>query len=170
VVTRPVLIGLVTFLLLGKPGPGRPAGFRPLDRLDDLVDRYVEVLATLDRLGVAWVQLDEPALVADITSEELAAVRRTYGRLASLAQRPALLVASYFAIWVRPCRCWPKPAWRVCRWTWCRHRSRSTHGRPCFQLICIGVRGPHLWPEVRSEPGPRLVGLLVLRTRALALE
>jgi 5-methyltetrahydropteroyltriglutamate--homocysteine methyltransferase len=96
VVTRPVLLGPVTFLLLAKPGPGAPAGFRPLDRLDDLVDRYVEVLAAFDRLGASWVQLDEPVLVADRTPEELAALRRAYERLASVAQRPALLVATYF--------------------------------------------------------------------------
>jgi 5-methyltetrahydropteroyltriglutamate--homocysteine methyltransferase len=96
VVSRPVLLGPVTFLLLAKPAVGAPSGFRPLDRLDDLVDRYVEVLATLERLGVSWVQLDEPALVADRTPEELAAVWRAYQRLASVPRRPALLVASYF--------------------------------------------------------------------------
>jgi len=41
-------------------------------------------------------KLDEPALVADRTPHELAAVQRAYQRLASVAQRPALLVASYF--------------------------------------------------------------------------
>jgi 5-methyltetrahydropteroyltriglutamate--homocysteine methyltransferase len=96
IATRPVLVGPVTFLLLAKPSLGAPARFRPLDRLDDLIDRYAEVLATFARLGVAWVQLDEPALVADRTPQELAAVGRAYQRLASLAQRPALLVASYF--------------------------------------------------------------------------
>jgi 5-methyltetrahydropteroyltriglutamate--homocysteine methyltransferase len=96
VVTRPVLLGPVTFLLLAKPAPGAPVGFRPLDRLDDLTDRYLDVLGTLARLGVPWVQLDEPALVADRTPQELAAVQRAYQRLASQTQRPALLVASYF--------------------------------------------------------------------------
>ena len=94
--TRPVLLGPVTFLLLSKAAAGAPGNFRPLDRLDDLVERYVEVLASFARLGVEWVQLDEPALVADRTPAELAATRRAYKRLAQAAQRPALLVASYF--------------------------------------------------------------------------
>jgi len=94
--TRPVLVGPVTFLLLSKAAPGSPAGFRPLDLLDDLVERYAELLGALARVGAPWVQLDEPALVADRTPQELAAVRRTYERLSSLTERPGLLVASYF--------------------------------------------------------------------------
>src|SRR2546423_13056708 len=46
--------------------------------------------------GADWVQLDEPALVADRSGAELAAVRTAYDGLGSLANRPALFVASYF--------------------------------------------------------------------------
>jgi 5-methyltetrahydropteroyltriglutamate--homocysteine methyltransferase len=56
----------------------------------------IDMAASGCRLGVSWVQLDEPALVADRTPEELAAVWRAYQRLASVPRRPALLVASYF--------------------------------------------------------------------------
>ena len=45
--TRPVVVGPVTFLLLAKAADGAPAGFRPLDRLDDLVPVYAELLAEL---------------------------------------------------------------------------------------------------------------------------
>ena len=62
-----MLVGPATFLLLAKAAAG--AGrFRPLDRLDDLVDVYAELLAALADAGVAWVQLDEPAYVADRTA------------------------------------------------------------------------------------------------------
>ena len=47
--TRPVLVGPVTFLLLSKAAEGAPAGFRPLDRLDDLLPVYAELLAALRR-------------------------------------------------------------------------------------------------------------------------
>jgi 5-methyltetrahydropteroyltriglutamate--homocysteine methyltransferase len=94
--TRPVLVGPVTFLLLAQPPAGSPAGFTPLDRLDDVLDVYAELLAGLAAEGVDWVQLDEPALVADRTGAELDAVRRAYDRLGGLADRPRLLVASYF--------------------------------------------------------------------------
>ncbi|MEV0972696.1 5-methyltetrahydropteroyltriglutamate--homocysteine S-methyltransferase [Microtetraspora glauca] len=94
--TRPVLLGPVTFLLLSQPAPGGPSGFAPLDRLPDLLPAYERLLEALAAEGVGWVQLDEPALVADRTEEELAAVRTAYRRLGALTSRPALLVASYF--------------------------------------------------------------------------
>ncbi|WP_066934739.1 5-methyltetrahydropteroyltriglutamate--homocysteine S-methyltransferase [Microtetraspora fusca] len=94
--TRPVLLGPVTFLLLSEPAPDAPAGFAPLDRLPDLLPAYERLLAALAAEGVAWVQLDEPALVADRSAEELAAVRTAYRRLGAVAARPALFVATYF--------------------------------------------------------------------------
>ncbi|WP_169982153.1 5-methyltetrahydropteroyltriglutamate--homocysteine S-methyltransferase [Microbispora sp. H10836] len=94
--TRPVVVGPVTFLLLAQATPGSPGGFAPLDRLDDVVEVYARLLAELAAEGVGWVQLDEPALVADRTPAELAAVEAAYGRLGRLENRPALLVASYF--------------------------------------------------------------------------
>jgi 5-methyltetrahydropteroyltriglutamate--homocysteine methyltransferase len=94
--TRPVLVGPVTFLLLADPAPGSPAGFRPLDRLDDVLVAYERVLGELRHAGVDWVQLDEPALVADRTPAELAATATAYRRLGTAPGRPALLVASYF--------------------------------------------------------------------------
>jgi 5-methyltetrahydropteroyltriglutamate--homocysteine methyltransferase len=94
--TRPVLVGPVTFLLLSEPAPGSPPGFEPLDRLDDVLAVYAELLGALAADGVDWVQLDEPALVTDRTAGELAAVGHAYQRLGALADRPGLLVASYF--------------------------------------------------------------------------
>ncbi len=94
--TRPVLLGPVTFLLLSQSAPGSSAGFAPLSRLTDVLDVYERLLADLAAEGVEWVQLDEPALVADRTSAELAAVAMAYDRLGGLAVRPRLLVAAYF--------------------------------------------------------------------------
>jgi 5-methyltetrahydropteroyltriglutamate--homocysteine methyltransferase len=94
--TRPVLLGPVTFLLLSRPAPGSPAGFAPLDRLPDVLDAYARLLNALHTEGVGWVQLDEPALVTDRTRAELDAVAGAYRRLGELADRPRLLVATYF--------------------------------------------------------------------------
>jgi len=94
--TRPVLLGPVSFLLLSKPGPDAPAGFRPVTRVDDLVEVYADLLGRMAAQGVQWVQLDEPAFVADREPEELDALRRAYERLGALPRRPAILVASYF--------------------------------------------------------------------------
>ncbi|XVQ06292.1 5-methyltetrahydropteroyltriglutamate--homocysteine S-methyltransferase [Spirillospora sp. CA-255316] len=94
--TRPVLVGPLTYLLLAKPAADAPAGFRPLDLLDGLVEVYAELLERLSGAGAEWVQLDEPALVADRTDEEVEALARAYARLGELSSRPRLLVATYF--------------------------------------------------------------------------
>src|SRR5690606_8177412 len=94
--TRPVLIGPITFLLLAEAAPDAPAGFAPFDRLADVLGAYEDVLRALAAEGAEWVQLDEPALVADRTPEELAATAAAYDRLGTLPGRPALFVASYF--------------------------------------------------------------------------
>jgi len=96
VATRPVLLGPVTFLLLGKAVAGAPAGFDRLSLLDELLDLYAELLAELEAAGAGWVQLDEPAFVLDRAPAELDALGHAYERLGRLERRPKLLVASYF--------------------------------------------------------------------------
>ncbi|WP_323961612.1 5-methyltetrahydropteroyltriglutamate--homocysteine S-methyltransferase [Arthrobacter sp. JZ12] len=96
---RPTLIGPVTFLLLSKAADEAPAGFDPLSRLDDLLPLYVELLGRLAEAGVDWVQLEEPALVADqaIAETELAAaVERAYAALTAGADRPSILVTTQY--------------------------------------------------------------------------
>ena len=90
--TRPVLLGPVTFLLLAKPAPG----FSTLELLEPLVEVYAQLLAELGRLGAGWVQLDEPALVADRTDAELERLAWTYRRLGAVPGRPKMLVAGYY--------------------------------------------------------------------------
>ncbi|MFF9912610.1 5-methyltetrahydropteroyltriglutamate--homocysteine S-methyltransferase [Streptomyces sp. NPDC013457] len=93
---RPVLVGPVTYLLLAKPAPDVDPDFEPLTLLDRLLPVYAEVLADLRAAGAEWVQLDEPALVQDRTPAELNAAARAYRELGGAADRPKLLVASYF--------------------------------------------------------------------------
>jgi 5-methyltetrahydropteroyltriglutamate--homocysteine methyltransferase len=96
ITTRPVLLGPVTFLLLGKPEAGAPAGFDRLRLLDPLLEVYAELLDELEAAGAEWVQLDEPAFVQDRTPAELDALSRAYDRLGRQPHRPKLLVSSYF--------------------------------------------------------------------------
>jgi 5-methyltetrahydropteroyltriglutamate--homocysteine methyltransferase len=96
VVTRPVLVGPVTFLLLGRPAEGAGDDFDRLTLLDGLLDLYAEVLRRLGELGAEWVALDEPAFVADRSSAELDALRRAYERLGAVAGRPRLCLSTYF--------------------------------------------------------------------------
>ncbi|OBJ48708.1 5-methyltetrahydropteroyltriglutamate--homocysteine S-methyltransferase [Mycobacterium sp. 1423905.2] len=90
---RPVVIGPVTFLLLSKAVDG---GSAPIERLEELLPIYAELLSLLADGGAAWVQLDEPALVTDISADAPALAERMYTALGSLTKRPALHVATYF--------------------------------------------------------------------------
>ncbi|MEY2848919.1 MAG: 5-methyltetrahydropteroyltriglutamate--homocysteine S-methyltransferase [Actinomycetota bacterium] len=96
--TRPVIVGPVTFLLLSKPSEEAPEGYTPLDRLDDLLPVYAELLAGLTAVGAEWVQLDEPALVSESIEVPrevvLEAVERAYAALGSVPVRPSLFVAA----------------------------------------------------------------------------
>ena len=93
---RPVLLGPVTLLALSKPAEG--AGRQPLDRLDELVDTYAELLTALHAAGVEWVQLDEPILVTDldaVSDEELAQrAGQAHARLLATADRPQVLITA----------------------------------------------------------------------------
>ena len=81
ITTRPVLLGPVTFLLLGKAADGVPASFDRLSLLDPLLEVYAELLDELEAAGAEWVQLDEPAFVQDRSAAELDALGRAYDRL-----------------------------------------------------------------------------------------
>src|SRR5918992_1087848 len=96
IATRPVLLGPVAFLLLGKAVTGAPAGFDRLSLLDPLLEVYAELLEGLQAAGADWVQLDEPAFVQDRSPAELDALARGYDRLGRADARPKLLVSSYF--------------------------------------------------------------------------
>ncbi len=96
IVTKPVLLGPVSFLLLSKPGDGVDERFDLLDLLEPLLDIYAEVLVRLGGLGAEWVQMDEPCFAQDRTGAELAGLARGYDRLAGLEGTPKLCVSTYF--------------------------------------------------------------------------
>jgi 5-methyltetrahydropteroyltriglutamate--homocysteine methyltransferase len=87
--TRPVLVGPVTYLKLGKT-----AGFDAITLLPGLVAVYVEVLEKLAEVGADWVQIDEPWLAMDLDPACREAFRLAYSQLNGLGVR--LMLASYF--------------------------------------------------------------------------
>ncbi len=92
--TRPVLLGPVSFLRLGKPAE---AGFDPLPALlDPLTEVLAEIVHRLGETGAEWIQLDEPCFVQDRSPEEMRALERACGRLAEAAGPARLLVQTYF--------------------------------------------------------------------------
>ena len=91
--TRPVLIGPITYLLLGKV---RDGSLEPLELLDELLYVYEELLRQLATAGAEWVQMDEPALTLTLTETAKAAFGPAYGRLADASPGLRLLLATYF--------------------------------------------------------------------------
>ncbi|MBF0869383.1 5-methyltetrahydropteroyltriglutamate--homocysteine S-methyltransferase [Gluconobacter japonicus] len=91
--TRPVLLGPVSFLLLGKcDGPA----FDRLDLLPVLLPVYERVLKALRTEGVDWVQIDEPCLVLDLPGHAAAAFKTTYNTLTAAVPDLKLMLATYF--------------------------------------------------------------------------
>jgi 5-methyltetrahydropteroyltriglutamate--homocysteine methyltransferase len=98
--TRPVVTGPLTFLYLAKPSDGAPRGFRPIDRLADLLPVYVKLLGEFKVAGAQWVQIDEPILVADIDApraDVLAAAKAAYDAIGGVMERPSVFVAAPYA-------------------------------------------------------------------------
>src|SRR3989454_3158605 len=91
---KPVLIGPVTFLLLGK---ARAARFDRLTLLDALLPVSGEALARLAAAGAPGVHLAEPCLALDRTPAERAAFVRAYRFLSERAPKVKVLIATYFA-------------------------------------------------------------------------
>ncbi|WP_077104705.1 5-methyltetrahydropteroyltriglutamate--homocysteine S-methyltransferase [Mycobacterium terramassiliense] len=90
---RPVVIGPITFLLLSKAVNG---GGAPIERLQELVPIYSELLRLLADSGARWVQFDEPALVTAISPDAPALAEAVYNALGAVSNRPAIYVATYF--------------------------------------------------------------------------
>ena len=91
--TRPVLVGPVSLLLLGK---AKDPQVDKLSLLDGLLAVYEQVLAGLADAGADWVQIDEPCLVLDLDDGAKAALGQAYRRLARVSAKLKLLIATYF--------------------------------------------------------------------------
>ncbi|KAK4106077.1 cobalamin-independent methionine synthase [Parathielavia hyrcaniae] len=93
--TRPVLVGPVSFLALGKPDRG--SSVDPITLLDKLVPVYVELLKALKAAGAETVQIDEPVLVFDLRPEIKSAFKSAYEAFAAQGSAiPPIVVATYF--------------------------------------------------------------------------
>ncbi|KAF2256500.1 cobalamin-independent methionine synthase [Trematosphaeria pertusa] len=93
IVTRPVLIGPVSFLALGKADRGQLVD--PISLLDKLLPVYVELLEKLKAAGAETVQIDEPVLVYDLPQKVKDAFKPAYEKLAG-GSLPNLVLATYF--------------------------------------------------------------------------
>jgi 5-methyltetrahydropteroyltriglutamate--homocysteine methyltransferase len=90
---KPVLVGPVSYLLLGKE---KEQGFERVDLIKKLVPVYVDIINRLKQLGAEWVQLDEPCLALDLSKKEKEAFEFAYRAIANRVSGVKILVATYF--------------------------------------------------------------------------
>jgi 5-methyltetrahydropteroyltriglutamate--homocysteine methyltransferase len=91
--TRPVLLGPVTYLNLGK---SKDPSLDLLSLLPDLLPVYVDVLRRLAAEGAEWVQLDEPCLVLDLDVATRDALRQAYAAFADALPQLKVMLTTYF--------------------------------------------------------------------------
>ncbi len=87
---KPVIIGPVTYLWLGKSKDNSDR----LELLEPLLNVYGELLVLLAEQGVEWVQIDEPVLVTELSESWQHALRVAYYRLQTSPVK--LLLTTYF--------------------------------------------------------------------------
>ncbi|WP_027137427.1 5-methyltetrahydropteroyltriglutamate--homocysteine S-methyltransferase [Gaetbulibacter saemankumensis] len=91
--TKPVLVGPVTFLLLGKE---KETGFHRLDLLNKLLPVYLEIIKELTALGVEYIQFDEPCLALNLNKKEQEAITTTYQTINKQFPDLKIFLANYF--------------------------------------------------------------------------
>lgn len=87
---KPVIVGPVTYLAIGKAKDDS----NKLALLEQLLPVYADLLTALAAAGVEWVQIDEPILVTELSSEWQDAFRTAYAILSKTKVK--LLLATYF--------------------------------------------------------------------------
>ncbi|ULO09083.1 5-methyltetrahydropteroyltriglutamate--homocysteine S-methyltransferase [Paenibacillus sp. 19GGS1-52] len=89
---KPVIVGLYTFLKLSK-------GF-PSTAIADVAERflpvYVQLLQELEAEGVAWVQIDEPAIVSGLTKDDQSLLESIYQTIAAAVPGLNIMLQTYF--------------------------------------------------------------------------
>lgn len=91
---KPVLIGPVSYLLLGKE---KEPGFDKIDLIKKLVPVYITILNKLrDDYKAEWIQLDEPFLVMDLNEKEKQAFAYAYSEIKKHCPHSKILLTTYF--------------------------------------------------------------------------
>jgi|TARA_Y100000389_G_scaffold194013_1_gene223475 5-methyltetrahydropteroyltriglutamate--homocysteine methyltransferase len=91
--TRPVIIGPVSFLLLGKSYDG----VNKFDLLDNLLVTYQEIIEKLVEKGAEWIQIDEPFLATTNLTDEIKSIyKKSYEFLGKISGAK-LMATTYFS-------------------------------------------------------------------------
>jgi len=96
IVAKPVLLGPITYLSLGKVQDSLTPDFDPFTLLNNLLDVYEVIISKLAAAGAEWIQLDEPIFSMDLTLTQQDALKSAYARLSKAKGSANLIVANYF--------------------------------------------------------------------------
>ena len=91
--TKPVIIGPITYLLIGKE---KEAGFDRIDLIDRLLPVYEEILGKLADAGAQYIQIDEPYLALDLEEKVKALYPAVFEKLNAAAKGAKLIATTYF--------------------------------------------------------------------------
>ncbi|MEE3999799.1 5-methyltetrahydropteroyltriglutamate--homocysteine S-methyltransferase [Tenacibaculum sp. FZY0031] len=90
---KPVIIGLVSYLLLGKE---KEEGFDKLDLASKLLPVYLEILQELQTHGAEWIQFDEPFLALDLSEKTKETYQFIYNEIRKKFPKLQFIVTTYF--------------------------------------------------------------------------
>ena len=91
--TKPVLIGPVSYLLLGKE---KEEGFNRIDLIDALLPVYFEILEKLQAENAEYIQFDEPFLALNLTDKDRSVFTKVYNEINKRFPQLKIVLANYF--------------------------------------------------------------------------
>lgn len=93
ITTKPVIIGPVSYLLLGK---AKQKGFEPIDLINNILPVYIDIIRKLETHTVEWVQFDEPCLSLDLSQKQKDAFIYAYAEIKKHFPQLKTILANYF--------------------------------------------------------------------------
>lgn len=93
IATKPVLIGPISYLLLGKE---KEEGFHRIDLIDKLLPVYFEIFEKLQAENATYIQLDEPFLALNLTDKEHDTFTKVYNEINKRFPNIKIVLANYF--------------------------------------------------------------------------
>ena len=90
--TKPVITGAYTLLKLCRfTGKKTQEDF-----VDAFINAYKEIISRCDNAGIQWLQIDEPALVLDMTDKDRELFVKIYSKISDARRSCKLLLQTYF--------------------------------------------------------------------------
>lgn len=91
--TKPVLLGLVSYLLLGKE---KEEGFNRLELAENLLAIYKEIIESLVKAGAKTIQIDEPYLALDLCEKSKETFTAIYSEIRKSFPTTEFILTTYF--------------------------------------------------------------------------